>query len=134
MKLVTKIVIASIAILFFSIAGCLYASQPSYAASTCANVKTSYFSCPDGSKDPDTLEQTDFWQFMLTVINIIILLIGLVAIGAIVYGAILYASAADNNSQIDKAKTIIRDTIIGLVAFMAMYAFAQYLIPGGMFS
>jgi tetrahydromethanopterin S-methyltransferase subunit G len=46
----------------------------------------------------------------------------------------MYSSAQDNENQVGQAKGIIQGVVVGLVAFVAMYAFFQYLIPGGVFS
>ena len=59
--------------------------------------------------------------------------VGIVAVGGIVYGAILYASAADNQAQVTKALEVIRNVVIGLVAYALMYVLIEFLIPGGLF-
>lgn len=59
--------------------------------------------------------------------------VGLLAIGSLIYAGVLYASAGANSSQVAKAKEMIRNTIIGIVAYTVMWAFLQWLIPGGVF-
>ena len=103
-----------------------------YAESNCAGVKTSYFSCPTGSDS--SVQDSNFWKFLETSLNILLGLVGILAVGGIVYGAIMYSSAQDNENQVGQAKGIIQGVVVGLVAFIAMYAFFQYLIPGGVFS
>ena len=107
-------------------------SQIASAESKCGGTKTSYLSCPTGSND--TVEDSNFWKLLETALNILAGLVGIVAVGGIVYGAIMYASAQDNESQVQQAKDIIRGVVIGLVAFIGMYALLQYLLPGGIFS
>lgn len=125
------------AIIFIGLTvGSIIFSMPTeaHASTSCAGVKTSYFSCPNGQENPNQLDQTGFWKFLLTTITILTSLIVIVAVGGIVYGAIMYASAGDNEGQVQQAKTIIRDVILGIVVYAAMWSFAQYLIPGGIFT
>lgn len=74
------------------------------------------------------------WGLLLMVINILTAGIGIVAIGGIVYAAILWTTAEDKNAQIVKSKTTIFNVVVGLVGFALLYAFLQFLIPGGVFS
>lgn len=59
--------------------------------------------------------------------------VGIVAVGAIVFAGILYTSAGDDAGQVSKAKGIITNTIIGLVAYGLMALVLNFLIPGGVF-
>ena len=72
-------------------------------------------------------------SLLVLIINILSAGIGVAALGGIVYGSILYASAADSSEQTKKAITIITDIVIGLVAYAFLYAFLNYIIPGGLF-
>ena len=89
--------------------------------------------CKDGS-DPNSSQNSSVWALLLLALNIMTAGVGIVGIGGIVYGAILYASAGDRSGQIEQARTVITNVIIGLVAFALMWAFLQFLIPGGIFS
>ena len=51
----------------------------------------------------------------------------------IIYGAVMYASTGGNEAQTKKAIGIIRNAIIALILYFAMWAILQYLIPGGVF-
>jgi hypothetical protein len=44
---------------------------------------------------------------------------------------VLYTSAGSNSSQVQKAKTMITNTIIGVLAYAVMWAILEWLIPGG---
>ncbi|HZJ34634.1 MAG TPA: hypothetical protein VFD55_01300 [Candidatus Angelobacter sp.] len=68
------------------------------------------------------------------VINILTAGIGIAAVGGIVYGSILYASAADSSEQVKKAISIIFNVVVGLLAYALMYAFLNFIIPGGLFT
>ena len=49
--------------------------------------------------------------------------VGITAVGGIGYGAILYASAQDNAAQVQNARAIIRNVVIGIIAFSLRLSF-----------
>jgi hypothetical protein len=100
---------------------------------TCGGVETSIISCDEDNKG-NNVEDNAIWGLLLLVLNILTAGIGLVAVGGIVYGAILYTTAQDNSAQVTKAKETIFNVVLGLVMFALMYAFLQFLIPGGIFA
>ena len=71
------------------------------------------------------------------ILNMILLVVttgvGIAAVCAIVYAGVLYITARDNAGQVSKAKTMIMNTVIGVVAYILMWAFLQWIIPGGVF-
>ena len=78
----------------------------------------------------------DSWKIE-DILNMILLVVttgvGIAAVGAIVYAGVLYITARDNAGQVSKAKTMIMNTVIGVVAYILMWAFLQWIIPGGVF-
>ena len=60
--------------------------------------------------------------------------VGVAALGGIVYGAFLYTSAGGNPDKVKRAREIFVNVVIGVIAFAAMYALLNFLIPGGVFS
>lgn len=65
---------------------------------------------------------------ILTTLNV-----GAVFLGtaSIIYAGFLYTTAADNSSQVAKAKEMIRNTILGIIVWMMMWLVMDWLIPGG---
>lgn len=55
------------------------------------------------------------------------------ATGSIVIAGFLYMTARDNASQVQKAKTMIFNTVIGIIAYTFMWTILEWLIPGGVF-
>lgn len=84
----------------------------------------------DGKIDKDA---NPIWGLLLMVINILTAGIGIVAVGGIVYASILWTTAEDKNAQIVKSKETMFNVVLGLVAFALLWAFLQFLIPGGVF-
>jgi hypothetical protein len=80
------------------------------------------------------VEGSCIWSLLLMAINILTAGIGLVAVGGVVYGSILYTSAGGSTENTKKAIQVIQNVVIGLIAYAVMYAFLNYIIPGGMFS
>lgn len=80
------------------------------------------------------LEQSGIWKLSIWVINILTVGVGVAAVAAIAFAGFLYTTARDDPGQTKKAIEMIRNTVIGLVVYIFMYAGLQYLIPGGIFS
>jgi hypothetical protein len=60
-------------------------------------------------------------------------LVGVVAVISIILAGIQYAGSADDPGTVSKAKQRIFNTIIGLIAYIFLFAFLSYIIPGGLF-
>jgi len=108
-------------------------------AAGCGGVTTSIINCPDqdgsdknGNGKID-VEETGVWGILLVAINILSVGVGVLALGGIVYGAVLYTSAGGSQEQVKKATTIFTNVVIGVLAFAAMWALLNFLVPGGVF-
>ncbi|HRN97053.1 MAG TPA: hypothetical protein PLZ58_01190 [Candidatus Saccharibacteria bacterium] len=95
---------------------------------------TVIISCNNVNTDDKGIQNTGLWSILLTVINILTAGVGILAVGGIVYGSILYASAGGSAEQVKKAMTVFTNVVIGIVAYAAMYAFLNFIIPGGIFN
>jgi len=60
--------------------------------------------------------------------------IGVLAVAGIVYGSILYTSAGDSSEKVSKSREVIRNVVIGILAYALMYAVLNFIIPGGLFT
>lgn len=90
----------------------------------------------DAANDPgkNTIKTTGTWMLLRFALKILTALVGVVAVGALGWAGFLYATASNNANQVTKAKEMIRDVVIGLVAYAFMYVLLQFLIPGGVFT
>lgn len=70
-------------------------------------------------------------KYLVIFINVLAALAGVIMVGSLVFAGIQYAASADDPNIISAAKKRIRDTIIALAAFIFMYSFLQWIIPGG---
>ena len=98
---------------------------------SCGEAKTAIITC--NAKNDGSVKENAIWQILVIALNIMMAGVGILAVAGIVYGSVLYASAADNAAQVQKAKGIILNVILGLVAFGLMYTLLNFLIPGGVF-
>lgn len=68
-----------------------------------------------------------------TAINVLSALVGVAIVSMIVYGGIQYSAAGDDPQKISQARQKIINAIIALVMYLFMFAFLQWLVPGGIF-
>ncbi len=73
-------------------------------------------------------------QLLLMAINLLTGAVGIAAVGGVIWGSILYTTAAGDPAKTKKGITVITDVVIGLIAFAAMWAVLNFLIPGGVFT
>ncbi len=69
-------------------------------------------------------------EFFINVLSVTILAGGSVMIA---WAGIQYMSARDNAQAVQAAKQKIWNVIFGLIAYFFLYAFIQWLVPGGVF-
>lgn len=58
-------------------------------------------------------------------------LVGIAVVGGIIAGGITYASSQGNPGGVQKGRKIIGNSILGLVAYLLLYASVNFLLPGG---
>ena len=103
------------------------------ALADCGGAKTAIINCSQGDGG-ENAKDNGIWGVLLIALNILTASVGIAAVGGIVYGSILYTTAADSTEQTKKAIEIIRNVILGLVAYGLMYIGLNFLIPGGIFA
>lgn len=88
----------------------------------------------DGDSDPGKcLDQNPIVQRLVQAINIISVGVGVIVTIMIIIGGIQYASAGGNAQKVQAAKTHITNAIIALIAYFFLFAFLQWVVPGGIF-
>lgn len=105
--------------------------SPTSGSNDCGGVDTAIIKCDSTGTG---LESNAVWKLLIIAINILSAGVGILAVGGIIYASILYTTAEDKQDQINKAKDIIQNVVIGLVAYALMWAGLNFLIPGGLFS
>ena len=78
--------------------------------------------------------QCDFVaKYINPAINLFSLSFGLIAVISIILGGIQYSASEGDPQKASAAKNRISNTIIAIFAYLFLYAFLQFLIPGGAF-
>lgn len=108
-----------------SSAGPASSSQPS-AADTCKDTTTS-----DSLKK--CVQDNKITKDLQLIVNVLSAGVGIVVIAMIIMGGIQYSIAGDNSQATTAAKQRITNALIALVAYLFIFAFLQWLIPGGLF-
>ncbi len=67
------------------------------------------------------------------VVNFLSALIGIIVVGVIITGGIQYSLAGGNPEAVSKARKRISNGIVALAIFIFLFAFVEWLIPGGVF-
>lgn len=88
----------------------------------------------DGSNNPEKcLKNNPIIERLLQAINFISVGVGVIVTAMIIIGGIQYSSAGGNPQKVQAAKNRIVNAIIALVAYFFLFAFLQWLVPGGIF-
>jgi hypothetical protein len=94
-------------------------------------------SCNDPAADPNAKcdnDDCDFIKkFINPAINTLSACFGIIAVISIILGGINYATSEGDPQKTSRAKNRIFNTIVAVVAYIFLYAFLQFLIPGGAF-
>lgn len=114
----------------FSVASAAAATDPDNHDLPCG-VEVAVIKCPEAGTSTDS--NNGILSLLVVALQIMTAGVGIVAVGGFIYGGILYASAGDRSDQVKKSIEVIRNVIIGLVAYGVMFALLNFLIPGGVF-
>lgn len=96
--------------------------------STCGSAHTFFDWGCNGVDDKDSI-----LTVLVTISNWLAAGVVIAVIGGIIYGAIMYATSAGDAGKAKSATEIIRNAFIALILYFLMWAFLQYIVPGGLF-
>ena len=72
-------------------------------------------------------------KYVNPAINLFSLVFGLVAVISLILGGIQYSASEGDPQKTAQAKNRLYSTLIAIFAYLFLYAFLQFLIPGGAF-
>ena len=101
----------------------LVASVPAF-AKTCAGVETSILECSDDDGNGNGIK-----HILNLVVEIMTIGVGIFGTIGIVISGIQYLTAGGNEEQTRKAKRRIFEIVIGLFAYVLIYAVLYFLLP-----
>ncbi len=99
-------------------------AQPTFA--DCGGVPTSIIDCDDTGENGGGI-----FAILLIILNVLTFGIGIAGTLGIIIAGIMYLTARDDQGQLVKAKNMLINIVIGLAAYAVMWAFLQWLLPGG---
>jgi len=70
----------------------------------------------------------------MTIFNWLSMGVAIAVVGGIIYGGITYATSSGDTGKTQEAVKRIRDAVIALVLYFAMWAILNWLLPGGIFN
>ena len=80
------------------------------------------------------LQGNAIFIYVTSILRVVSALAGIATVGGFIWGGILYITARANAGQVEKAKSVMINSVIGLLLFIFMYAILQFLVPGGVFT
>lgn len=93
---------------------------------------TEQYSC-QGKNQVACIKENPIVAWINFFVNLFAVIIFVGATAMMIFAGIEYTAAGDNTQKVQAAKQRITNVIIGLIAFFFLYAFMQWLIPGGIF-
>lgn len=94
--------------------------------------QTDKYSCCPKSAGPNATGTACFMaKYVQPIINLLAVLVGVVVLGSVVFGGIQYSASAGDPNKAAAAKGRIINSLMALAAFIFLYAFLQWVIPGG---
>lgn len=70
-------------------------------------------------------------KYVNPLINFLSALVGIVVLASVIFGGIQYSTAGGDPSKVAAARQRIINSLLALAAFIFLYAFLQWIIPGG---
>ncbi len=103
-------------------------------SSTNSSQSQSYYSGP--STDSDCNENTCdlIGKYVNPIINVLSVVFGLIAVISIIFGGIEYTASEGDPQKATKAKSRIAKVVFAMMAYFFLYAFLQFIVPGGAFN
>jgi hypothetical protein len=123
---------AGAALLFFILPGSALAADCSTSGSPPTSKKAGVTA--SGTDINNCLKGNKIFIDLNNIINFLGAGVGVVVTGAIIVGGIQYIMAGGNPNSVSAAKKRITDALIALLAFLFLYGFLQWIVPGGVFS
>lgn len=119
--------VAALCVLTVPFAQPVAACTPDQPALTGKSIGAGKLCCPKGHNN--SVSDCIIEKYINPTIKVLALIAGVVVVGGLTWGGILYSSSAGEAQKVTKAKATITKSLIGLVTFMVLGAFLQFLSP-----
>lgn len=74
------------------------------------------------------------YSYVDEAINLLSAVVGIIVVAVIVFSGIQFSTSGGDPQKVASAKTHITNAVIALVAFLLLWAFLNFIIPGGIFN
>ncbi len=90
--------------------------------------------CPSDANQKCTKNSCDLIKkYVNPAIEAVTAIFGLIAIASLIMGGIQYSASAGDPQKVSEAKKRISNTLLAIIAYLLLFSFLQFLIPGGLF-
>lgn len=89
--------------------------------------------CPKSAGNPPTSVQCFFAKYINPTVNLLAIGFGIIVTASVVAGGIQIGSSAGDSGKFAKGRSRIINSLLALGGFVFLYAFLQWVIPGGIF-
>lgn len=93
----------------------------------CGSIQTQVISCSD------KVGGNPIYSLLIMLVNFLAVGVGIAVVIGVLMGGYKYITSNGNAGQVEDAKKTIANAIIALFLFAFMYAFINFLVPGGVF-
>lgn len=97
-------------------------------------VQTAYFGCVNQNKNSTNIADNPIYRLLLETLKFLGYGVGIAVVGGITYGGFLIVNSNANAGRTQQGVSIIVNAFIGLLLYIFLFAIANYLIPGGIFT
>jgi hypothetical protein len=89
----------------------------------------------EASCDSENLDSSNcgIYRILLIAINLLSAMVGVVVVIMVIVGGIQYSSAGADPQKVAAARGKISNALLALVAYLFMFSFLQWVVPGGIF-
>ncbi len=126
-------ILVSPAVVFAAPAKCGSATLKS-GESCCGGVVTSIITCKENGGKSDDPSTSGVWGILLLAVNVLTAGVGIAAVAGVIIGSVMYMTAGGSPDKVKKANIMLTNVALGIIVFATMWAFLNFLIPGGLFA
>lgn len=75
-----------------------------------------------------------FTDYLIPAVNLLSALVGVIVVAVIIFSGIQFSASGGSPEAVASAKKHLQSAVIALVAFIFLWAFLNFIIPGGVFN
>jgi len=89
--------------------------------------------CPSNDQGGNSNQDTDclFYKYINPFIDLLSAAVGVVVVIAVIIGAIEFSTSGGDPQRAASGRRHITNALLGLVAYILLYVFLEFLVPGG---